>query len=140
MTELTESLRSAPTETVAVSRTGTATPPSFPELIYAHDAWWRELRGDGITPATQAHYDEVRTAFQREHGQIVRAYWCTHVESAVALTEQKTKFGGTRCSFYRETHWATRDSAGHRERDVSLRRARGARDHRAHRVYASASA
>jgi hypothetical protein len=109
MTELTESLRSAPTETVAVSRTGTATPPSFPELIYAHDAWWRELRGDGITPATQAHYDEVRTAFQREHGQIVRAYWCTHVESAVALTEQKTKFGGTRCSFYRETHWATRD-------------------------------
>ena len=65
------------------------TPPSFPELIYAHDAWWRELRGDGITAETQAHYDEVRNAFQRTHGQIVRAYWCTHVESAVALTEQK---------------------------------------------------
>ena len=109
MTELTESLRSAPTETVAVTNTSAATPPTFPELIYAHDAWWRELRGDGITPETQAHYDEVRTAFQREHGQIVRAYWCTHVESAVALTQQKTRFGGTRCSFYRETHWATRD-------------------------------
>ena len=39
----------------------------------------------------------------------MRAYWCTQVESAVALTEQKTRFGGTRCSFYRETHWATRD-------------------------------
>ena len=58
MTELTESLRSAPTETVAVSNTGAATPPSFPELIYAHDAWWHELRGDGITAETQAHYDE----------------------------------------------------------------------------------
>ena len=39
----------------------------------------------------------------------MRAYWCSHVESAVALTEQKARFGGPRCSFYRETHWATRD-------------------------------
>ena len=109
MTELTQSLTSAPTETVAVATHDAATPPSFPELIYAHYDWWRELRGDGVTDATQARYDELRNAFQREHGQIVRAYWCTHVESAVALTQQKTRFGGTRCGFYRETHWATRD-------------------------------
>ncbi len=109
MTELTQSLTSAPTETVAVSSTDAATPPSFPELIYAHYAWWRELRGDGVTAETQARYDELRNGFQRAHGQIVRAYWCTQVESAVALTEQKRRFGGTRCSFYRETHWATRD-------------------------------
>ena len=109
MTELTESLTSAPTETLVVSQADSAKPPSFTELIYAHYAWWRELRGDGVTAATQSHYDELRDAFEREHGPIVRAYWCSHVESAVALTEQKARFGGPRFSFYRETHWATRD-------------------------------
>ncbi len=109
MTELTQSLTSAPTETVVASKAESAAPPSFTELIYAHYAWWQELRGDGVTAVTQAHYDELREAFQREHGPIVRAYWCSHVESAVALTEQKSRFGGQRFSFYRETHWATRD-------------------------------
>ena len=109
MTELTESLTSAPTETLVVSQAGSAKPPSFTELIYAHYAWWRELRGDGVTAATQTHYDQLRDGFEREHGPIVRAYWCSHVESAVALTEQKVRFGGPRFSFYRETHWATRD-------------------------------
>ena len=110
MTELTQSLASAPTEAnVSATSDTAATPPSFPELIYAHYDWWRELRGDGVRPATQARYDNVRAAFQREHGQIIRAYWCSHVESAVALTEQRGRFGGLRCGFYRETHWATQD-------------------------------
>jgi hypothetical protein len=109
MTELTQSHASAPTETIAVSNADSDTPPSFAELIYAHYAWWHELRHEGVTAPTQARYDELRHAFEREHGRIVRAYWCTHVESAVALTEQKLRFGGTRCGFYRETHWATQD-------------------------------
>ena len=130
MTELTESLTSAPTETLVVSQAGSAKPPSFTELIYAHYAWWRELRGDGVTAATQTHYDQLRDGFEREHGPIVRAYWCSHVESAVALTEQKVRFGGPRFSFYRESALGDARPARHRERDVPLRRARRPRDHR----------
>ena len=112
MTELTQSLASAPTE-VKVSepkaKTNPHAVPTFSELIYAHYAWYKELRGDGVTEETQKRYDQLRTAFQRKHGQIVRSYWCSHVESAVVLTEREDRFGGARCGFHRETHWATRD-------------------------------
>lgn len=110
MTELIQPLSSAPTEAKGAARAQReAVVPSFPELIYAHYAWWRELHGDGVTEDTQARYDALRTAFEQKHGSIVRAYWCSHVESAVVLTEWKDRFHGLRCGFFRETSWATRD-------------------------------
>ena len=51
MTELTQSLASAPTETKVSAKVDVIDPPSFPELIYAHYDWWRELRGDGLAIA-----------------------------------------------------------------------------------------
>jgi hypothetical protein len=108
MTELTQSLASAPTEKVS-ARIDVVDPPSFPELIYAHYGWWRALRGNGLTAATEERYNDIRRRFQAEHGRISRAYWCSHVESAVVLTEQATRFGGISCGFHRETHWATQD-------------------------------
>jgi hypothetical protein len=112
LTELTQSLASAPTETKAPERRAKTNPhavPTFSELIYAHYAWYQELRGDGVTEETQEHYDQLRSAFQRRHGQIVRSYWCSQVESAVVLTERADRLKGPRCGFHRETHWATRD-------------------------------
>ena len=110
MTELTQSLASAPTDTaVAAPKFQDSDAPSFPELIYAHYDWWREMRGDGLTEATKARYDDVRRRFQAEHGRITRAYWCSHVESAVVLTEKDDRFKSLSCGFHRETHWATQD-------------------------------
>ena len=107
MSELTQALAAEPTVSVAAvdpSRT-----PSFPELIYAHHAWWQETCNGHLSRRTQEHYDQVRNAFQQAHGQIVRAYWCINVESAVVLTEREPGLlGGTpQCSFHRETEWAT---------------------------------
>ena len=107
MSELTQALAAEPKVSAAAvdpNRT-----PSFPELIHAHDAWWQEMCDGHVARRTQEHYDEIRNAFQQAHGQIVRAYWCTNVESAVVLTEREPGFlGGTpQCSFHRETEWAT---------------------------------
>src|SRR5436309_2822205 len=61
-------------------------------------------------PAAEAAYDSVLTAFEARHGRIVRAYWCSEVESAVALTERR-RWGGLRApvfGFHRESDWATK--------------------------------
>src|ERR1044071_1217996 len=106
MTELGQPLHAGDTETLEIS------PPAFPEkhpvsfseLVYAHYGWFRH-RGSDIV---ERRYDEARAAFERRHGEIVTAYWCSHVESAVALTEKK-RFNGRFSSwgFHRETEWAT---------------------------------
>jgi hypothetical protein len=55
--------------------------------------------------------------FEREHGPIVRAYWCTYEISAVAITQQRVERRWwqlhrteTRERLHAETDWATRDS------------------------------
>src|SRR5215471_20813700 len=68
-------------------------PPTFTEVVYAHHAWWRALQSGTPDPIAEAAYDAVITAFEVDHGQVVRAYWCSEVESAVALTERK-RWGG----------------------------------------------
>jgi len=110
MSELTQTLAAEPKHASSATLDPNRT-PSFAELIYAHHAWWREMRDGTLTRRTQEHYDQVREAFQQAHGQIVRAYWCVNVESAVVLTERKPGFLGStpRCSFHRETEWATHD-------------------------------
>jgi len=84
--------------------------PTFTEVVYAHHAWWRARQAGTPDPAAEAAYDAVLTAFNASHGEIVRAYWCSEVESAVALTERK-RWGGLRSpvfGFHRESDWATK--------------------------------
>lgn len=84
---------------------------SFSEVTYAHFEWWSS-RGTADEAKMAARYDETRRAFERRHGEIVASYWCSHVESAVALTEKRRARGwlGPTWGFHRETDWATRTS------------------------------
>ena len=93
MTEMTQSLASMPSEAhTAVSAGATARVPSFPELVYAHFDWWRETRDGNLTDATKRRYEQAHAAFEETHGSIVKAYWCSHIESAVVLTEKPGAF------------------------------------------------
>jgi hypothetical protein len=83
--------------------------PSFTELVYAHHAWWKSRQDGTPDAAAAAAYDSVLTAFQARHGQIVHAYWCSNIESAVVLTERK-RFGRSPVfAFHRESDWATKN-------------------------------
>jgi hypothetical protein len=114
MSELAQPRASAPAETVTVVAQPESDPHavSFSELVYAHFAWWRN-RQEGVSDeATSRNYDACRVAFEAHHGEIVRAYWCSNVASAVALTEKK-RLRGHRApdwGFHRETDTATQTS------------------------------
>jgi hypothetical protein len=87
--------------------------PSFSELVHAHHAWWRGRQGGAPDRAAEAEYDSAHAAFEATHGQIVRAYWCSDIPSAVALTEQR-RLGGRVSStfgFHRESDWATKNAS-----------------------------
>jgi hypothetical protein len=114
VTELTQPLSAAPTETaVAAPAHAVATHSStFSELVYAHFDWWRQLRDDSLEASTKAEYHSALTEFERRHGQIVSAYWCSHVESAVALTQKRRglRWSTPTSTFHRESDWATQNS------------------------------
>jgi hypothetical protein len=114
VTEMRQPLAAAPTETVSVVGQPSTDEHavSFSELVYSHFDWWREREaGTGDRAATRT-YDAARAAFERRHGEIVNAYWCSHVESAVALTEKKRLRGWVSPSwgFHRESDWATQNA------------------------------
>lgn len=112
MTELIEPVSDvSPVRQVeAQFRGNAANPPSFTELVYAHHDWWRARQAGRLDPAAEAIYDAVLGAFQERHGQIVRAYWCGEIESAVALTERKRRFRAPVFGFHRESDWATKSA------------------------------
>jgi hypothetical protein len=116
MTELAPPLAAAPAEQISVeSESSTdAHAVSFSELVYAHFTWWRNRVDDDVDPALAARYDVARHAFERRHGEIVSAYWCSNVESAVALTEKRRLRGwvSPTWGFHRESDWATQSSPG----------------------------
>ena len=114
MTELIQPLSDvSPVRQVEAQFRGSAAhTPSFTELVYAHHDWWRGRLEGKPDPAAEAAYGSVRSGFQAAHGQIVRAYWCSHIESAVALTERK-RLGGVLSPtyrFHRESDWATKNA------------------------------
>jgi hypothetical protein len=93
---------------------------AFPDLVRIHFRWRRSLREDSTaTDAERAQLDEeyrkALACFEDEHGEIVSAYWCSDVESAVALTAGKPRTGWLRRvlsvspKFHRVSDWATRD-------------------------------
>jgi hypothetical protein len=85
-----------------------AHPPTFTEVVYAHHRWWQARQSGTPDPAAEAEYDSVLTGFEARHGQIVHAYWCSEIESAVALTEKKRRLRSSVFGFHRESDWATK--------------------------------
>ena len=97
-----------------------ATPSvSFPELVWAHYLYHRELRRDGaLHPPAEAEYRKLLEGFTQENGRVLNSYWCTSEASAVALTEQPgTRVAGflwrrpPQIRFHSATDWVTRDAA-----------------------------
>jgi hypothetical protein len=86
--------------------------PSFAELVHAHLAWWQGRHGGPSELAAEADYDLTHAAFENAYGEIVRAYWCADIPSAVALTEKKRLNGRVSSTFrfHRETDWATKNA------------------------------
>jgi hypothetical protein len=99
---------------------------TFSDLVLAHHfrqtAIYRGAKSDAShddrthAQLADAAYRERRERFEDEHGAIVRAYWCTHEISAVAVTEKYERlpwWRGWRMEkrerFYSATDWATRD-------------------------------
>jgi hypothetical protein len=75
----------------------------FEELVDAHWRW----RSD---PSTEPDYRAKLERFEREYGQIVDSYWCEHLPSAVALTEQPQPWPRTSVlGFHRVSDWATQN-------------------------------
>ena len=93
----------------AQSRTS-ARAPSFSEPLPAPPAGWGGGLGGAPDHDAAAANDSLHAAFEARHGQIVRAYWCSDVPSAVALTEKKRLRGRVRSKFgfHRESDWATK--------------------------------
>jgi hypothetical protein len=118
VSELTQPLAAAPQEEStavgaadAQERARALRSPTFTELVYGHFAWWHALRGNGAGRAAAEAYQEALLRFQAKHGEIVDSYWCTHVESAVALTAKPRSlpWSSPRLGFHRETDWATKN-------------------------------
>lgn len=114
MTELATPLSAAPAEEVSVETEPStdAHAVSFSEVVFAHFSWWQNRTAAVVDPSLSARYDAARRAFEKRHGEIVSAYWCSHVESAVALTEKKghRRWLTPTWGFHRESDWATQSA------------------------------
>jgi hypothetical protein len=91
---------------------------SFPELVWSHFLYQRELHEQGhLHGPAETEFRSQLERFVAEQGQIVNAYWCTTEASAVALTEKKGErvlgFLWRRAPdirFHSATDWATREA------------------------------
>jgi hypothetical protein len=114
VTELTQPLAAAPSEQATKASELVAAHPAatFSQLVYAHFDWWRAYRQEALDASTAAAYHDSLAQFEHRYGEIVSAYWCSHVESAVALTQKKRVFRWAHPTsrFHRETDWATQHS------------------------------
>jgi len=65
--------------------------------------------GEVYSGQAEERYREFESAFRRQHGRIVNAYWCSSQPSAVALTEApRTKGSPATMAFHRVSDWATK--------------------------------
>ena len=129
MTELTQPLSDvSPVRQVQAQSRGTeAQPPSFTELVYAHYDWWKARQDGTADPAADGR---LRLGSRGLRGagtaELVRAYWCSHVESAVALTERKRRLRRPRLRLPSRERLGDEERARRRRGAPSLRRAGGA--------------
>lgn len=105
MTELAQPQAGAPADVGGETSVSSDHAPSFSELVYAHFDWWHSLREHRSGRAATTAYRRTLHEFEQAHGRIVHAYWCSHLESAVALTEQRRGLRGHRrqLNFHRES-------------------------------------
>jgi hypothetical protein len=93
---------------------------SFPDLVRVQFRWRESVKPGSAVPeaereALQHEYHDHLERFEQEHGEIVTAYWCADVESAVALTAGRPDTGWLRRllsvspKFHRVSDWATKD-------------------------------
>jgi hypothetical protein len=112
---------------LAMARTLTTPDPAtpearvtFPDLVRIHFRWRQsEHAGSGATDAEREKlnrdYHDALATFEDEHGQMLSAYWCADIESAVALTAGKPNTRWVRRlfsiapRFHRVSDWATKD-------------------------------
>ena len=84
--------------------------PSFTELVYAHYAWWRK-RHNGKAADADAAYRDVLHRFEQHNGRVIDSFWCSNLESGIALTERKRRWPlRAALTFHRESDWATKQS------------------------------
>lgn len=91
---------------------------AFPELVWAHYLRQKELHEQGhLHGPAEVEYRAQLELFEREHGQIINAYWCTSEASGVAITEKRSErvLGflwrpPSNVCFHSATDWATRDA------------------------------
>jgi cytochrome c biogenesis protein CcdA len=113
VTELTQPLAAAQSDVVqSAEQPVSPKPTTFSELVYVHFDWWHALRGGTLSGATANEYRAARAGFEQRHGEIVSAYWCSHVESAVALTHKRRRlpWASPVSTFHRESDWATQEA------------------------------
>jgi hypothetical protein len=80
---------------------------SFSDVVHAHFAWLRSGRG-GQKHVETAYHELVRQ-FEDQHGRFVHTFWCSHIESGVALTERPRRFRSHGALYlHRDTDWATK--------------------------------
>jgi hypothetical protein len=107
---------------------GTDHQPSFTELVYAHWAWWQATHDHPENgQAATIEYQDVLRRFEQTHGRLIHTYWCSHLESAVALsdTPPKRRWQGHQYGFHRASDWATKSQPAiaaqlHRCDDVAV--------------------
>ena len=90
---------------------------SFAELVWAHFVRQREVQETGnLHGGAEEEYRRRLAAFERAHGRVLNAYWCTSEASAVALTSKR---GGRvarllrrppETRFHAATDWVARGS------------------------------
>jgi hypothetical protein len=118
LTELTHPLpaQSAEPQAPAAAKKAkaqrTSRAPTFSELVYAHFDWWQERQKPSANGRGAAAFREELARYEKRHGDVVHAYWCTHVESAAALTEKKRAISWATplTEFHRESDWATKNA------------------------------
>lgn len=120
MTELTHKLAAEPQAPPVTEKTekrgkprGPSRPPTFAELVYAHWDWWQQRQNPSANGHAAALFHDALARYERRHGEVVHAYWCSHVESAAALTEKKRRISWATplTEFHRESDWATQNAA-----------------------------
>ena len=123
MTELTHPLPAAEPQAPAGEQPAPAAPhkgkphktthaPTFTELVYVHFDWWRQRQGPSANGNAATAFKDALARYERRHGEVVHAYWCSHVESAAALTEKKraVSWATPLTEFHRESDWATQNA------------------------------
>ncbi len=93
---------------------------TFPDLVRVHFRWRQAVAAESLAGEEEQQrladaYHRALTRFEEEHGELMGAYWCADVESAVALTAGRPNSGWLRRllsvspKFHRVSDWATKD-------------------------------